>query len=65
MVAGVYYVRIVKVIYFQADSSLLIGPKTLQKENRVNLRKSLLIGASLYPIGFTIVSPNLLLQGAH
>nr|QJS34548.1 NADH dehydrogenase subunit 2 [Parantipathes cf. hirondelle NB-2020]QJS34561.1 NADH dehydrogenase subunit 2 [Parantipathes hirondelle]QJS34574.1 NADH dehydrogenase subunit 2 [Parantipathes sp. NB-2020]QJS34601.1 NADH dehydrogenase subunit 2 [Sibopathes cf. macrospina NB-2020] len=65
VVAGVYYVRIVKVIYFQADSSLLIGPKTLQKENRVNLRKSLLIGASLYPIGFTIVSPNLLLQVAH
>nr|ACX48927.1 NADH dehydrogenase subunit 2 [Leiopathes glaberrima] len=65
VVAGVYYVRIVKIIYFQADSSLLIGPKTLQKENRVNLRKSLLIGASLYPIGFTIVSPNLLLQVAH
>nr|YP_009160779.1 NADH dehydrogenase subunit 2 [Myriopathes japonica]YP_009750750.1 NADH dehydrogenase subunit 2 [Tanacetipathes thamnea]YP_010697721.1 NADH dehydrogenase subunit 2 [Myriopathes ulex]AGN48528.1 NADH dehydrogenase subunit 2 [Myriopathes japonica]QIJ98189.1 NADH dehydrogenase subunit 2 [Tanacetipathes thamnea]WCF76519.1 NADH dehydrogenase subunit 2 [Myriopathes ulex] len=65
VIAGVYYVRIVKIIYFQADSSLLIGPKTLQKENRVNLRKSLLIGASLYPIGFTIVSPNLLLQIAH
>nr|WRM53923.1 NADH dehydrogenase subunit 2 [Bathypathes sp. 2 YY-2024] len=65
VVAGVYYVRIVKIIYFQADSSLLIGPKTLKKENRVNLRKSLLIGASLYPIGFTIVSPNLLLQVAH
>nr|QJS34681.1 NADH dehydrogenase subunit 2 [Tylopathes sp. n. NB-2020] len=65
VIAGVYYVRIVKIIYFQADSSLLIGPKTLQKENRVSLRKSLLIGASLYPIGFTIVSPNLLLQIAH
>nr|QJS34654.1 NADH dehydrogenase subunit 2 [Stichopathes sp. n. NB-2020] len=65
VIAGVYYVRIVKIIYFQADSSLLIGPKTLQKENRVNLRKSLLIGASLYPIGFTIVSPNFLLQIAH
>nr|YP_006576458.1 NADH dehydrogenase subunit 2 [Stichopathes luetkeni]AFO73226.1 NADH dehydrogenase subunit 2 [Stichopathes luetkeni] len=65
VIAGVYYVRIVKIIYFQADSSLLIGPKTLQKENRINLRKSLLIGASLYPIGFTIVSPNFLLQIAH
>ena len=65
VIAGVYYVRIVKIIYFQADSSLLIGPKTLQKENRINLRKSLLIGASLYPIGFTIISPNFLLQIAH
>nr|QJS34440.1 NADH dehydrogenase subunit 2 [Antipathes cf. dichotoma NB-2020]QJS34640.1 NADH dehydrogenase subunit 2 [Stichopathes abyssicola] len=65
VIAGVYYVRIVKIIYFQADSPLLIGPRTLLKENRINLRKSLLIGASLYPIGFTIVSPNFLLQIAH
>nr|QIN90372.1 NADH dehydrogenase subunit 2 [Relicanthus daphneae] len=65
VIAGVYYVRVVKIIYFQADSSLLIGLKTLKKENRINLRKSLLIGASLYLIGFTIVSPNLLLQLAH
>jgi len=65
VIAGVYYVRVVKIIYFQADSSLLIGIKTLRRENRINLRKALLIGASLYVIGFTIVSPNLLLQLAH
>ena len=65
VIAGVYYVRIVKIIYFQADSSLLIGIKTLRGENRINLRKALLIGASLYVIGFTIASPNLLLQLAH
>nr|YP_009738011.1 NADH dehydrogenase subunit 2 [Epizoanthus illoricatus]QIB71087.1 NADH dehydrogenase subunit 2 [Epizoanthus illoricatus]WGU19886.1 NADH dehydrogenase subunit 2 [Epizoanthus illoricatus] len=65
VIAGVYYVRIVKIIYFQADPSLLIGIKTLRGENRINLRKALLIGASLYVIGFTIASPNLLLQLAH
>nr|YP_010868405.1 NADH dehydrogenase subunit 2 [Epizoanthus ramosus]WGU19899.1 NADH dehydrogenase subunit 2 [Epizoanthus ramosus] len=65
VIAGVYYVRIVKIIYFQADPSLLIGIKTLRGENRINLRKALLIGASFYVIGFTIASPNLLLQLAH
>ena len=65
VIGGVYYVRIVKIIYFQADPSLLIGIKTLRGENRINLRKALLIGASFYVIGFTIASPNLLLQLAH
>ncbi len=62
VVAGVYYVRLVKIIYFQADSYFLMGLKTLKKEKRINFRKSLLIGVCLFPIGFMILSPNLLLQ---
>nr|YP_654370.1 NADH dehydrogenase subunit 2 [Nematostella sp. JVK-2006]ABG02344.1 NADH dehydrogenase subunit 2 [Nematostella sp. JVK-2006] len=62
VVAGVYYVRLVKIIYFQADSYFLMGLKTLKKERRINFRRSLLIGGSLFPIGFMILSPNLLLQ---
>ncbi|YP_008815390.1 NADH dehydrogenase subunit 2 (mitochondrion) [Acropora digitifera] len=65
VVAGVYYVRIVKIIYFQASFSLLISSKVLRKENWINLRKALLIGAGLYVIGFTMLSPNLWLQLAH
>nr|YP_654409.1 NADH dehydrogenase subunit 2 [Siderastrea radians]ABG02383.1 NADH dehydrogenase subunit 2 [Siderastrea radians] len=65
VVAGVYYVRIVKIIYFQASFSLLISSKMLRKENWINLRKALLIGAGLYVIGFTMFSPNLWLQLAH
>nr|YP_009158837.1 NADH dehydrogenase subunit 2 [Porites rus]CRN13696.1 NADH dehydrogenase subunit 2 (mitochondrion) [Porites rus] len=65
VVAGVYYVRIVKIIYFQASFSLLICSKVLRKENWINLRKALLIGAGLYVIGFTMLSPNLWLQLAH
>nr|YP_009545479.1 NADH dehydrogenase subunit 2 [Alveopora japonica]AHY04487.1 NADH dehydrogenase subunit 2 [Alveopora sp. MFL-2014]AYO28835.1 NADH dehydrogenase subunit 2 [Alveopora japonica] len=65
VVAGVYYVRVVKIIYFQASFSLLISSKMLRKENWINLRKALLIGAGLYVIGFTMFSPNLWLQLAH
>nr|AKF78585.1 NADH dehydrogenase subunit 2 [Pseudocorynactis sp. SIO] len=65
VVAGVYYVRIVKIIYFQASFSLLISSKTLKKENWINLRKALLIGVGLYIIGFTMSFPNLWLQLAH
>nr|YP_009468828.1 NADH dehydrogenase subunit 2 [Anemonia manjano]AVA29789.1 NADH dehydrogenase subunit 2 [Anemonia manjano] len=65
VVAGVYYVRIVKIIYFQADSFFLVGLKTLREKKRLNFRRSLLIGVSLYPIGFMIISPNILLQLAH
>nr|YP_010934333.1 NADH dehydrogenase subunit 2 [Polymyces wellsi]WKV24907.1 NADH dehydrogenase subunit 2 [Polymyces wellsi] len=65
VVAGVYYVRIVKIIYFQASFFLLISSKMLKKENWINLRKALLIGAGLYVIGFTMFSPNLWLQLAH
>jgi NADH:ubiquinone oxidoreductase subunit 2 (subunit N) len=65
VVAGVYYVRIVKIIYFQADSFFLVGLKTLREKKRINFRKSLLIGATFYLMGFMIISPNLLLQVAH
>nr|QPT85923.1 NADH dehydrogenase subunit 2 [Letepsammia franki]QQK55182.1 NADH dehydrogenase subunit 2 [Letepsammia formosissima]QQK55195.1 NADH dehydrogenase subunit 2 [Rhombopsammia niphada]QQK55208.1 NADH dehydrogenase subunit 2 [Letepsammia superstes] len=65
VVAGVYYVRIVKIVYFQASFSLLISSKMLKKENWINLRKALLIGACLYAVGFTMFSPNLWLQLAH
>nr|QIN90385.1 NADH dehydrogenase subunit 2 [Edwardsianthus gilbertensis] len=62
VVAGVYYVRLVKIIYFQSDSYFLIGLKTLKKERRINFRRSLLVGSNLFPIGFLILTPNLLLQ---
>nr|YP_010133397.1 NADH dehydrogenase subunit 2 [Exaiptasia diaphana]CDG50905.1 NADH dehydrogenase subunit 2 [Exaiptasia diaphana]CDG50919.1 NADH dehydrogenase subunit 2 [Exaiptasia diaphana] len=65
VVAGVYYVRIVKIIYFQGDSFFLVGLKTLREKKRINFRKSLLIGASFYLMVFMIICPNLLLQLAH
>lgn len=69
VVAGVYYVRVVQIIYFQTDGpgggSILIWHKGLNRENRVDLIKSLLIGITFYIILFIMVSPNFLLQITH
>nr|YP_004123639.1 NADH dehydrogenase subunit 2 [Oscarella tuberculata]ADO51384.1 NADH dehydrogenase subunit 2 [Oscarella tuberculata]AFX73451.1 NADH dehydrogenase subunit 2 [Oscarella sp. violet]AFX73466.1 NADH dehydrogenase subunit 2 [Oscarella tuberculata] len=65
VIAGVYYVRIVKIIYFQAESSLLIWKDVLTGDKRGEFRRSILIGLSLYIILFIMISPNLLLQIAH
>ena len=67
VIAGVYYVRIVKIINFQTDYSLLIWQKVLNKRHpqffdRLDLKKSLLIGGSLFLILFLMISPNLFLQ---
>jgi len=65
VVAGVYYVRLVQLIYFQANYSILIWQKILNKERRLNLSKSLLIGGTLFIILFIIFSPNFLFQITH
>ena len=65
VIAGVYYVRLVQIIYFQVDYSILIWQKVLKKEKRIDLSKSLLIGATFFIIIFLIISPNFLLQITH
>uniref|UniRef100_A0AAU8HQ23 NADH:ubiquinone reductase (H(+)-translocating) n=1 Tax=Demospongiae sp. TaxID=2813625 RepID=A0AAU8HQ23_9METZ len=68
VIAGVYYVRLVQIIYFpfgRADYSLLIWQKVLRKEKRINLSKSLLIGFTFFIILFLMISPNFLLQITH
>ena len=67
VIAGVYYVRLVKIINFQTDYPLLIWRKVLNKRNsnffdRLDFKKSLLIGVSFFFILFLMASPNLLLQ---
>ena len=65
VIAGVYYVRLVQLIYFQTNSSIFIWQKVLKKERRLNLSKSLLIGVTFFIILFLIFSPNFLLQITH
>lgn len=68
VIAGVYYVRLVQIIYFpfgKADYSLLVWQKILRKEKRINLSKSLLIGFTFFIILFLMISPNFLLQITH
>lgn len=68
VIAGVYYVRLVQIIYFpsgKAGYSLLVWQKILRKEKRINLSKSLLIGSTFFIILFLMISPNFLLQITH
>lgn len=68
VIAGVYYVRLVQIIFFpfgMADYSMLIWQKTLRKEQRINLSRSLLIGFTFFIILFLMISPSFLLQITH
>ena len=65
VIAGVYYVRLVQIIYFQADYFILIWQKVLKREKKINLRRSLLIGVTFFIILFLIFYPNFLLQITH
>lgn len=68
VIAGVYYVRLVQIIYFpfgSGDYSMLIWQKVLKKEKRIDFSKSVLIGLTFFIILFLIISPNFLLQITH
>ena len=68
VIAGVYYVRLVQIIYFPFGSKeffMLIWQKVLKKENQVDFSKSALIGLTFFIILFLIISPNFLLQITH
>nr|YP_010127272.1 NADH dehydrogenase subunit 2 [Paraconotrochus antarcticus]QPO84676.1 NADH dehydrogenase subunit 2 [Paraconotrochus antarcticus] len=59
VLSGVYYVRIVKIIYFQVGHPLLISLKMFRRESQLNLKKAALMGFSLYLIGLVVLVPNL------
>lgn len=68
VIAGVYYVRLVQIIYFPLGSgeySMLIWQKVLKKEKRIDFSKSVLIGFTFFIVLFLIISPNFLLQITH
>lgn len=65
VIAGVYYVRVVQIIYFQVESSILIWERIFKKERELELSKSMLIGGTFYIILFLMVCPNFLLQITH
>lgn len=68
VVAGVYYVRLVQIIYFPyglTDYSMLIWQKILRKEKEMNLSRSLLISFTFFMILFLMISPNFLMQITH
>lgn len=65
VIAGVYYVRVVKLLYFQTDSPLLVWQRVLSRESGVGFPISILIGVTLFLILFFIICPNFLLQITH
>jgi len=68
VIAGVYYVRLVQIIYFQADYPILIWQKLLRPQaalRRVDFSKSVVAGLTFFLILFLMISPNFLLQITH
>lgn len=65
VIAGVYYVRVVQIIYFQVESSILIWERIFKKERVMGLSKSMLIGVTFFIILLLMASPNFLLQITH
>nr|AMV74148.1 NADH dehydrogenase subunit 2 [Spongilla lacustris] len=70
VIAGVYYVRLVQIIYFQADYPILIWQKLLRpqvpgRDRRVDFSKSVVAGLTFFLILFLMISPNFLLQITH
>nr|YP_006576271.1 NADH dehydrogenase subunit 2 [Madrepora oculata]AFN40616.1 NADH dehydrogenase subunit 2 [Madrepora oculata] len=59
VIAGVYYVRFVKILFFQKNSSFLVVTKVLKKELKLNFKKIFLIGLCLYFILFFFFCPHL------
>ena len=65
---GVYYVRVVQIIYFPlglGEYGTLIWQKILKKVKEIDFCKSLLIGLTFFIVLFIIMSPNFLLQMTH
>nr|YP_654331.1 NADH dehydrogenase subunit 2 [Astrangia sp. JVK-2006]ABG02305.1 NADH dehydrogenase subunit 2 [Astrangia sp. JVK-2006] len=58
VIAGVYYVRIVKILFFQKNSFFLIATKALKKEPKLNFKRVFLIGLCVYFILFLFFSPH-------
>jgi NADH:ubiquinone oxidoreductase subunit 2 (subunit N) len=64
VIGGVYYVRVVQIIYFP-NYFWLIWQKVINRLEGMNLRKSILLGVVFFMILFLVVSPNWVLQMTH
>ena len=58
MVAGAYYLRIVKIVYFQKTSNFIVWENLLNKDIVINESLALILGISIYMVLFLIINPN-------
>ena len=64
VIGGVYYVRVVQIIYFPNYFGL-IWQRAISRLEGMNLRKSILLGVVFFMLLFLVVSPNWVLQMTH
>lgn len=65
IIAGVYYIRLVKIGYFQEEKTFLIWRKVLIKEKEIELVQSTVLGMLLYSVTFILVCPQILWKPIH
>nr|YP_001994426.1 NADH dehydrogenase subunit 2 [Acanella arbuscula]ABR19864.1 NADH dehydrogenase subunit 2 [Acanella arbuscula] len=65
VIAGVYYLRLVKIMFYQPLSTPLVINKYTKSPRETGLGKALLIGGSLYLVLTIIVCPSLFFQLTH
>ena len=58
MVAGAYYLRIVKIIYFQKTSNFIVWENLLNRDIVINESLAVILGISIYMVLFLIINPN-------
>lgn len=65
VIAGVYYLRLLKISYFQVDKSFFIWKKVLIKDNTISLNNSIILGLIFFITTFLIVCPHIFLEIIH
>nr|YP_004940482.1 NADH dehydrogenase subunit 2 [Cubaia aphrodite]AER54532.1 NADH dehydrogenase subunit 2 [Cubaia aphrodite] len=65
MVAGAYYLRVVKFLYFQKNTSYLIWEQILEPENKSSFNLSLWLGIGLFLLTALIIHPTPLVLLCH
>nr|YP_010322985.1 NADH dehydrogenase subunit 2 [Keratoisidinae sp. ANT-29]UKP87771.1 NADH dehydrogenase subunit 2 [Keratoisidinae sp. ANT-29] len=65
VIAGVYYLRLVKIMFYQPLSTPLVITNILNSPRETGLGKAILIGVSLYLVLTIIVCPSLFFQLTH
>nr|YP_001936205.1 NADH dehydrogenase subunit 2 [Keratoisidinae sp. BAL208-1]ABQ86200.1 NADH dehydrogenase subunit 2 [Keratoisidinae sp. BAL208-1] len=65
VIAGVYYLRLVKIMFYQPLSTPLVITNILNSRRETGLGKAILIGVSLYLVLTIIVCPSLFFQLTH
>ncbi len=65
VLTGAYYLRVVQIMYFKMKLSLSVWRVIFKGRRQIDLKRSVLIGWTLFIVLFLIYFPNLILQVTH